>query len=118
MEKKVTTKEFRNWLLGAGFTYEDKDFCEVNGYFEVFEFETTDVYLYRKGKVDISFAHSASGYYKIENANPDEIKAIISTFKRAHHISTDNLGEMPKQHFKITMLQILKDFYFQQPSKT
>ncbi len=115
----MDNKELENWLLKEGVEYEDEDEDAEKGVFKVYQNEHISLYLYASGNVDIAFGHSASGYHSIKDAQPSQIKAIVSIFNTAKYFSTDPAGEIPRQHFKVTMLQILKDFYTSQtPTET
>lgn len=99
-------KELIKFLRKNGFECINKDPNE-----EVYESRHICVFIDGNDNKNISFGHSASGYYDVENATIEQIESIISIFKSAEFVEThDYTAKMPKTHFRIAVLSTLNEY--------
>ena len=101
----MTNKELEKYILKQGF----KD-VGGDGEGEMYITDDICIFLLRRGnKRTLSFGHSTDGYYDLENPTIQQIKFIISIFKKAELIPAE-MGKIPKRQFHLTILELMKDY--------
>lgn len=75
-----------------------ESFLEKNGFNCIdtcdneYVYDSKDVTIFfniKDNTMDISFAHSKDGYYKMKNASSQQVKDVVILFKQANFISTN-----------------------------
>ncbi len=102
----MKNKDIKKILINEKFDDDGGD-DDVNCY----STDHISIMLYNKiEKRTLSFGHGEGGYYHIKNPTIEQIKSVITIFKEASFIDTEQ-DIVPKIQFKLTILNMLEDFY-------
>lgn len=104
--------KLKKFLLKNGLTFEGIENADgrngKNVPFGLYESKHITVYVFCKiRRVSVSFGHSASGYYSIDNATESQVMGIVKVLSASKYIETSNIDLSNKDQFALSLLRSL-----------